>query len=128
MCRDCKTASGSWSPPNKATGSCSVDGCAKAVYAKGECILHYRKARGFGGSIVSRRKRAEILKRDGYMCQLCHRALDMNAGAQDDMHPSLDHIVPRSQGGTNAVSNLQAAHRVCNARRGAIPLADFLGA
>jgi len=88
--------------------------------------MHYRKSRGFGGAIVSVRKRREILARDGYMCMLCGEPLDMSADPQDDMYPSLDHITPRSIGGTHSIDNLQAAHRICNARRKAKPLDQFL--
>jgi 5-methylcytosine-specific restriction protein A len=31
---------------------------------------------------------------------------------------SIDHVVPRSLGGTDELDNLRPAHRACNARRG----------
>jgi 5-methylcytosine-specific restriction endonuclease McrA len=34
----------------------------------------------------------------------------------------VDHVVPRALGGPDIISNLRAAHRSCNARRGAKPL------
>lgn len=39
-----------------------------------------------------------------------------------DSQPSLEHIVPRSQGGTNRLENLLLAHQRCNDRRGTRPL------
>src|SRR5262245_26814566 len=77
--------------------------CARAVdQARGTPT-----ARGFGYEYQAKRRR--ILARDGYVCHLCgqHRA------------DSVDHLVPRSRGGTNEDSNLAAAHLSCNSARGA---------
>lgn len=35
-----------------------------------------------------------------------------------DLDPSLEHVVPRSRGGSNALTNLLLAHRICNETRG----------
>lgn len=51
--------------------------------------------------------RLEILKRDGNKCKNC--------GATEDL--TLDHINPRSLGGTNDESNLQTLCRRCNASK-----------
>ena len=50
-----------------------------------------------------------VIARDGGICWLCELP-----GAD-----TADHIVPRSKGGHHGDSNLRAAHRVCNSRRGA---------
>lgn len=66
--------------------------------------------------------RGRILERDGWICQLCG---DKIPKGQDydprdcDLYPSIDHIVPRSAGGTDDDWNLQAAHWGCNVRKGA---------
>lgn len=52
-----------------------------------------------------------IITRDGYRCGLCGLAVP-----EDDVH--LDHILPRSLGGSDAPSNLQVAHSLCNMRKG----------
>jgi 5-methylcytosine-specific restriction enzyme A len=63
--------------------------------------------RGLGWSY--QRKRQRILERDRFVCALCgHPGAD-----------SVDHVVPRSRGGSNDDSNLRAAHAHCNASRGA---------
>jgi len=61
--------------------------------------------RGLGWSY--QQKRARVLKRDGYICQLCHRF-----GAD-----VIDHILPRAQGGDDRDENLRAAHARCNSAR-----------
>lgn len=35
---------------------------------------------------------------------------------------TFDHIVPRSKGGPNALTNLKLAHKRCNGKRGNAPL------
>ena len=63
--------------------------------------------------------RAAIYARDGYQCKLCGEPVDTAADPQrDDWAPTLDHIIPRSKGGTHDVSNLRTAHRWCNSVRG----------
>lgn len=53
--------------------------------------------------------REAIYERDGRAC--------LNCGSADDL--TLDHIWPRSLGGTDEVSNLQTLCRPCNSRKGA---------
>lgn len=56
--------------------------------------------------------RRRVIDRDGYVCQLCGGTVE-----PDDVH--LDHIYPRSLGGSNEPSNLQVAHSLCNMKKGA---------
>ena len=57
--------------------------------------------------------RFEILKRDGYRCQMC------GVTAKDGATLEIDHIHPVSKGGTNNPDNLQVLCRDCNAGKGA---------
>jgi len=57
---------------------------------------------------LSKRERFEILKRDGYMCQICGRS------QRDGVKLHVDHIVPVSAGGSNDRENLQALCEDCN--------------
>jgi 5-methylcytosine-specific restriction endonuclease McrA len=52
--------------------------------------------------------RRRVLRRDLGICWLCGKP-----GAN-----SVDHVIPRIDGGTHHDSNLRAAHIVCNARKG----------
>ena len=53
--------------------------------------------------------RFQVLKRDGYRCQMC------GVTAQDGAKLEIDHIHPVSKGGGNELSNLQVLCRDCNA-------------
>ena len=63
-------------------------------------------------------RRRDIFERDGWLCQLCHKPL----GKQPYPHPqspSIDHIIPLSQGGMDKRANVQAVHLRCNCAKGA---------
>lgn len=52
--------------------------------------------------------RQRVLERDGRRCQLC--------GSRKTL--TIDHIVPRSKGGTNRLGNLRILCASCNETRG----------
>lgn len=62
--------------------------------------------------------RQEVIARDGRICRLCGNAI------KDEPH--IDHIIPRIEGGTNALDNLRVTCARCNHSRGARPRADFV--
>ena len=91
---------------------CSRPGCANVQ----PCSLHARKpwdhsgrsrhARGYGSAWDSRRK--AILERDGHRCGYCgNRAT------------TVDHRIPKAQGGADEASNLVAACSDCQQRKAA---------
>lgn len=57
----------------------------------------------------------EILRRDGYCCQYCGR---------ETGQLTIDHVVPRHQGGQHSWENLVAACPQCNRRKGGRTLAE----
>ncbi|HEX9817090.1 MAG TPA: HNH endonuclease [Candidatus Thermoplasmatota archaeon] len=68
-----------------------------------------------------RKIQKEIGDRDAWQCKLCGQPVDPLLPFDDPMRPSLDHIVPKSLGGTNARHNLRLTHHVCNHLRGIKP-------
>lgn len=57
----------------------------------------------------------ELAARDGFDCGLCGEFVDMDLSrAASIMCASVDHIIPRSLGGTHEPENLQLAHLYCN--------------
>lgn len=66
------------------------------------------------------RDRLAIYERDGWICGLCADEVNRELiGTMSHWRPSLDHIVPRSHGGTDEPENLRLAHWWCNSIRGA---------
>lgn len=75
---------------------------------------------GWNGATV-RRLKPVVIDVYGIRCWLCGKGIDL---ALFHPHPgsfSIDHVVPRSKGGSNHISNLRPAHRRCNLRRGDRP-------
>ena len=70
-----------------------------------------RSALGRNGSTWAWRKlRLRVLERDGWACHYCGRPAN-----------EVDHRMPLALGGTDAMSNLVAACRPCNRRKGMLP-------
>lgn len=61
----------------------------------------------------------EVFERDAWVCGLCYSPIDPDASYPDPMSVSLDHVTPLARGGVHERANCQAAHLVCNIRKGA---------
>lgn len=75
----------------------------------------------------SERKRKlfeRLLARDDFTCKLCGLAVDNTLPRHHPMAPTIDHILPKSKGGTDAQYNLQIAHQKCNNDRGNTPIQE----
>lgn len=85
----------------------------------------YRLATQFiDGRYVGRQWRVALLQylvdRDGDKCGICGRKVDtsLKSGTRGSRRgPSVDHIVPRSLGGSDDLENLRLAHWGCNQKR-----------
>ncbi|WP_363319959.1 HNH endonuclease [Nocardiopsis exhalans] len=64
-------------------------------------------------------KLTEIAERDRGLCQLCGEGVAMNLAVPHPKAPTVDHIIPLSQGGDDLRANVQLAHFLCNSRKGA---------
>jgi 5-methylcytosine-specific restriction enzyme A len=95
-----------WAPARQ----CPTPGCPRLLRPGERCPDHtpppfatstYRQR----PTIPARLKRA-ILERDDYRCQLCPRPAT-----------EVDHVIPRSAGGTDHPSNLRAICHPCHVKR-----------
>ncbi len=55
-----------------------------------------------------------VFMRDGWICQICHKRVNKSLKHPHLMSPSLDHIIPLSQGGSHTYANVQLTHLRCN--------------
>jgi 5-methylcytosine-specific restriction enzyme A len=106
--------------PSKPLRPCSQPGCPAIAASGGRCQAHQRESRRRyevgresasqrGYDVGWRRNRGRFLKYVGKVCMLCGH----ECGAPGD-EPHVDHIVPRSQGGTDEWSNLQVLCKRCH--------------
>lgn len=79
---------------------------------------HARRVRVESGT-VERFTPEEIYDRDGWVCGLCRKPIDPALTWPDPGSASLDHVLPLAAGGDHTRENTQAAHLVCNVRKGA---------
>ena len=116
---------------------CSLDGCNRPHRAGGLCTAHWKaKDRALNGrnepwndtarDAYHRRRalitatqtvpvlRDEIAERDGYVCQLCYKSVDMSLPYPKWGSPSLDHSIPLTRGGTHHPANVTLSHLGCN--------------
>lgn len=73
-----------------------------------------------GTKWITREKRLAIYLRDGMCCAYCGSVLE------DGIILTLDHIVARSNGGSNHESNLVTCCSKCNSSRGNRSITDFI--
>ncbi len=82
-----------------------------------------------GGSRRPRKKylpfRYRLWVRQAYKCPICKRYIRRRELYTDKLN--LDHIVPRSRGGTRDPENLALTHLKCNERKGSACPCEFYG-
>lgn len=113
---------------------CSVDGCGRAVAAKGLCGSHYavewgrlnpdkRSAKEYRyrarklAAFVEDVGRIEVLGRDGWVCHICGESIDKGLEFPHRLYGTLDHVVPLNKGGLHCLDNVKSAHWICNSMK-----------
>ena len=76
------------------------------------------KQRNWAGGRDVARTRAKLIDLYGYECHICHQLINPALRAPDPGSYSIDHVLPRALGGSNALENLRPAHLGCNSRKG----------
>lgn len=83
-----------------------------------------KNSKGSKGGSSTRRRVLALYARDGRNCYWCGRALIRRddfvpaVGRLPDDYPTLEHLVPRSMGGSDRLENLVLACPPCNVERG----------
>ena len=99
---------------------CSLDGCGRPHCAKGLCLVHYRREfypDSERSDWLPQSRRAALYERDGYFCYLCGSRVVTSGDYQADDYATLDHVIPRSRGGSDDDDNLRTCCRLCNSRK-----------
>ncbi len=106
-------------------GSAFVDNQPMARYCSAWCgqrmgCTRNRRRKGWPQLNLTPVERRALYERDSWTCWLCTEMVDQDLTAtspNDDWAASLDHVIPRSAGGSDDPSNLRLAHRWCNSVR-----------
>lgn len=86
----------------------ALGGLAKQGEAKGLQRLRARQQEPPGPRMSTAQIKAKLIETDGLICQGCDRTFD------DPRYLEVDHIVPRSDGGVDHISNRVLLCRPCN--------------
>lgn len=78
---------------------------------------HARRLR-VEAATVERFDPVEVFERDGWVCGLCGEPIERSLAWPDPASVSLDHVLPLAAGGEHSRANTQAAHWICNVRKG----------
>ena len=72
-----------------------------------------------GRNVVRRNRDRAMIRRGRPACHICGLPIDYDLPYLDPGEFVVDHIVPLAKGGADDLSNKAAAHRACNAAKGA---------
>lgn len=75
--------------------------------------IHFKDG---GRGRTAYQKRLLLFRRQGGLCAICCKPMGLHQHHGQDA-ATLDHIIPRSKGGGNLLTNLRVAHRRCNEER-----------
>lgn len=98
-------------PRSLVAALCSVWGHICPVFYVQSGATETRESRRKTRSI-SRDTMLKVVRRDGQICQACHKPVP-------DNEVEFDHVIPYSRGGPSTVENLKLVHRNCNRSKGA---------
>lgn len=68
-----------------------------------------------------RETRERLFQKQGSLCWICKEPMTLDKGGTKHGGPNfatIDHNVPKAEGGANVESNYRLAHRRCNSDRG----------
>lgn len=76
------------------------------------------KVQPIRGKAERPRKVRALIRRDGLVCCYCGGVIRLGLPMNDKGALSIEHVIPRSEGGTHELANLKLAHRGCNSYHG----------
>ena len=94
--------------------------CSVSCRRKANDTDDRKRCRRYGVYYDGSFSREDVFERDGYICQICGIKCNPNDygwGTNGATHPTIDHIIPLSKGGTHTWDNVQCACGLCNSRK-----------
>lgn len=135
FCRPCYMKNRDWLKPvaeyERKRSDCRI--CGKPVPIRGKYPFNCSKGCA-GLSVLLHREakqeeREAVLERDGWKCRACGVDTPRELrGFRVSNAPHIDHIIPRSQGGSNDQANLQCLCLACNSKKGGRTMRQWVGA
>lgn len=93
-------------PPILSDAACRVFGHICPVFLVAEPLTE-TKSRRSHSRYLSNEVMLKVVRRDGQICQICHKPVP-------DNEVEFDHIIPFSRGGSTTADNLRLVHATCN--------------
>lgn len=76
------------------------------------------RARQHGVKVQEGQLREQVITRDGEICYICGKRLDVNKPRFDPEEVTLDHVISLTCGGSHSFDNLRVCCRRCNIKKG----------
>lgn len=101
-------------PQEKECSHCNtlfIQKVKQQIYCSSKCSREHHKIRYYPDIMLNSflKLRFEIFKRDNFRCQYCGRN-----PREDKTKLHIEHIIPKSRGGTNQINNLTTSCAECN--------------
>ena len=93
-------------------------GFERSKYCSDKCrdVVEKHRNRGYYKSDLRHINRMKVYFMDNGICGICGKRVNLKYKYPHPMSLSLDHIIPKSQGGRDAYSNVQVSHWICNVK------------
>lgn len=104
-------------PTRQATAECAI--CGKAIDLAVRGLAGRRKYRNAATCATCRAPHLQrhvpaLVERDGLDCGICGDGIDLTLTYPHPLSKSVDHVLPRSRGGADRMTNYQLSHLRCN--------------
>lgn len=95
-------------------GGAAAAHCSRACYDRTKGAVRRARERAVEREPIYR---ARVFQRDDWRCHLCGEDIDRSAVAPAPLAPTLDHVIPIARGGGHTMTNIKAAHFICNSTK-----------
>lgn len=112
QCRGCSTVFFIFTPLEYVTKQYCTKRCKMAETSRNRS--HIKRSSKKEGEIISI---GYLINRDGPVCGICRKKIDVSLSYPHPQSPTVDHIIPLTKQGSHTYDNIQLAHLFCNVSR-----------